>query len=270
MWQQTSKIQFWIASSWSRTHDIAGEAFTWWDRNKKEVWSCMLWGICPKTKFFLDNCGHQKALCCPHLSIKASITVWSLYCQVFEAMVMHHGSNTVWAASCGGKKQRLRREQAEKPEKRLKEGEERLRRWFSGCIWCCECSKKLRLTEQCLLCRPCDDMFNQERHVGLRMSSWSFQFFCPSRDWRVRCADYRLYLTSGVPKTMYFWKLEKCSYRVNRSNVTSQPYASSFSVLKSTLFLSQVTACSDLIFSRHRHLFIEINCGSFCCLINKD
>ena len=97
-------------------------------------------------------------------------------CQVYEAMGMQHSSNTVWAAPLWWQKQRLRNKL--KSQKKVKGMCERLRRWFSGCIWCCECSTKLRLTEQCLLCRPCDDMFNQERHVGLRVSSWSFQFFC--------------------------------------------------------------------------------------------
>ena len=195
-------------------------------------------------------------------------------------------------------------EQAES-QKKLKEGEERLRRWFSGWIWCCECSTKLRLTEQCLVCRLCDDMFNQERHGGLRVSSWSFQFICVpavTGGYGVQTTGFILHLAY---LTIYFWKihlfagravkrerrkgssrrqqpvgcgchtrapkpisvscvcrvqrreLEYCSYRVNRSNATSPPYASSFSVLKSTLFLSQVTACSDLIFSRHRHILLK-------------
>ena len=55
---------------------------------------------------------------------------------------------------------------------------------------------------------------------------------------------------------LYFWKLDYCSYRFNRSNDTAQHHASSYFVLKTTSFLSQWTTCSDLIFS------IETNCGS--------
>ena len=55
---------------------------------------------------------------------------------------------------------------------------------------------------------------------------------------------------------LYFCKLEQCGYRLNLSNATAQHHASSYSVLKTTSFLSQGTTCSDLIFS------IETNCGS--------
>ena len=91
-------IQFWIASSWSRTQDIAAEAFTWCDRNKIEIWSCLLWGTCPKTQCFFGHCGHQKALCCCSCAINASTMVWCLYCQVLEAMGMQRYSNTASAA----------------------------------------------------------------------------------------------------------------------------------------------------------------------------
>ena len=61
---------------------MLAKRFTWCDRNKKQTWSGKLSQICPKTSF-LDHCGHQKALYCPHYSTKC---IKRLFCSIITSL----------------------------------------------------------------------------------------------------------------------------------------------------------------------------------------
>ena len=161
--------------------------------------SCMLWGICPKQSFFY-HCGLRKTICFAALTCLQKLQqlswVSTAKCSKLWACNM---AQTPYEQHLVVAKTKAT-EQAEKPEK-VKGSWGKIK-----CIWCCECFSTLRLTEPCLLCRRCDDMFNQKRRVGLCVSSYLSSVLCPSRNWRVRCADYRLNFTSGMSKTLYFFE----------------------------------------------------------------
>ena len=56
-------------------------------------------GNLPQNEVFVDQCGHQKAFSCLHLSINVSTMVCCLYCQMFQAMDMQHCWNTASSTS---------------------------------------------------------------------------------------------------------------------------------------------------------------------------
>ena len=76
-------------------------------------------------------------------------------------------------------KQRVRKKlKSQKKEK--KESEENLKRWFPGCISCCECPRKLKLTQNCSYV---DNVIISSTEKGVWVNVWlrdlsSFFFVC--------------------------------------------------------------------------------------------
>ena len=124
---------------------------------------------------YLDHCGRHKAFFRPHLSIKASTMVGISTAKCLKLWAFNMDQTLCEQHLVVAKTKAT--EQAEKPEK--KQAKKRLRRWFSGCIiYGAVNGPQSQSWDWLKNASYIDDMFNQERHVGLRVSSWSFHFFC--------------------------------------------------------------------------------------------